>query len=474
MAIERRVPVERAVTLRRFSRAFFPEPLDASELAEFYSDALSICRGTDLVRRMSGHLLAGAEDAFYFKGVLYGNRGTGKSTEIIRLLASQEIRSKFVSVVVDAVTDLNPRSFTVVDVLLVTIANLIEACEAKCRELGRAFNEAGTMHRDLQQALAPFFSVLQAKIQDTVTKGGTVEGSFFGLAKASVRIEGQRRTDVLQKPESLSELGRALDRYIAAIKVHLPEFEFLVVGENFDREQVSRGRLADTFIEFGGVFRDLQLNLLFTLPVPFVNAHRGALPFRRQNQYPIYDIPVCTAAHEADPDGCGALRRLVGMRADPALFDDDALNLVIRASGGDLSWLFSMIVLSAERARYRNEDFPDTPARILFNDAEGVVLEQFSMFRNEMGVDPDDPDDAPWPDKRAKLRAIYEDSPDADVPSSVLYHLLRRRAVLYFNGRGRYGVHPMAIEILREQLDGLDETFHYKGGGLDAIKPRAK
>ena len=443
-------------------------------MAEFYSDALSICRGTDLVRRMSNHLVAASEDAFYFKGVIYGNRGTGKSTEIVRLLAAPEIRAKFVSIVVDAVTDLNPRSFTVVDVLLVAIANLIDACEAKCRDLGRAFHEAGTMHQDLQQALAPFFPALQAKVQDTVTKGGSVEGSFFGLAKASVRIEGQRRTDVLQKKESLSELGRALDSYIAAIKVHLPEYEFVVVGENFDREQISRDRLADTFIEFGGLFRDLQLHLLFTLPVPFVNAHRSALPFRRQNQYPIYDIPVCTAVHATDPDGCKSLRLLVEKRADPALFDDAAIDLMIRASGGDLSWLFSILVLSAERARYRNEDFPETPARILFDDAERVVLEQLSMFRNEMGVDPDDPDDAPWPDKRAKLRAIYEEAPDADVPSSVLYHLLRRRAVLYFNGRGRYGVHPMAVEILREQLDGRDETFHYRGGGLDSIPPAPK
>jgi hypothetical protein len=38
--------------------------------------------------------------------------------------------------------------------------------------------------------------------------------------------------------------------------------------------------------------------------------------------------------------------------------------------------------------------------------------------------------------------------------------------VLFFNGKGWYGVHPMAAEILREQLSG-EPAFKYRGGGLD-------
>lgn len=41
--------------------------------------------------------------------------------------------------------------------------------------------------------------------------------------------------------------------------------------------------------------------------------------------------------------------------------------------------------------------------------------------------------------------------------------MLRRRAVLFCNGEGRYAVHPLAVEMLREQLKVLE----YKGGGLD-------
>ncbi len=458
---------ERATDLNSIYSAFGPEPLDASQLPEFYSDALNVCRNNNLYRRMCGDLVRSADRRLFFKGVLYGNRGTGKSTEINRLLDSADVKSRFVPVRIDATSDLNVRSFSIIDFLMVMIPNLIESCEAKCKEIGVAFHEAGTMLRDLRSTLAPFFPVLQDRVQTGNTADAGVELNLMQLAKLSARIGTQRKVDLANETQGLAELGRALDRYVGAIIAHLPNHQFLIVGENFDREQVSREMLANTFIEFSGIFRDLRLHLLFTLPVPFVNAHKASIPFRRENQYPIYDIPVCDALHRTDPSGTQALRSLIARRADLALFDDSALDLLIRASGGDLSRLFSTIQMSADMAYYRHADYPGTEARVLFPDARRIVLEQLGMFRQEMGVDPDDPDDAPWSDKRDRLRAIYEQAPDADVPNPVLYHLLRRRAVLYFNGKGRYGIHPLAAEMLREQLDGRDATFRYKGGGLE-------
>ena len=98
-------------------------------------------------------------------------------------------------------------------------------------------------------------------------------------------------------------------------------------------------------------------------------------------------------------------------------------------------------------------------------DAAIVAREQLSIFRNEMGTtNPDQETD--WPTKRDKLRKIYEDDPEAAVPDPALYQLLRRRAVLFCNGKGRYAAHPLAVEMLRENYTN-DTNFTYKGGGLD-------
>ena len=99
-------------------------------------------------------------------------------------------------------------------------------------------------------------------------------------------------------------------------------------------------------------------------------------------------------------------------------------------------------------------------------DVVKAALYELSSFRNRMGTVGGDTDPTTWEVKRDKLRAIYTNTSQAKVPDEALYQLLRRRAVLYFNGPGRYGVHPLAVEMLKEEF-ATDSTFVYQGGGLD-------
>jgi hypothetical protein len=460
--------VERATDVAGIPKAFRPRPLRAEEMDAFYSDALNRRRANYLLRRIKDALVQFADErAFFFQGILYGNRGVGKSTEINRLLDNGDIKSRFVIVRLDALNDLNPQSFSVADVLLLLIVKLITRCEEKCRELGRAFQEAGTMVRDLQQLLAPFFPDLQSKDQLTRTTGGSGELNVLTLLKIGIRVEGQRKADSVAAREALTELSAVLERQISAAKDRLPEYELLVIGENFDKEQIPQSLLFETFVQYSSVLRDLRLHLLFTLPVPFVYAFGEQLAFRRESRYPVYDVPIFNEKHQRDAGGCEALIELLEKRADlNAIFAPEALELLLRASGGDLYRLFATIINAGQLARYRCEDDPSSERRVLQPDVETAVLEQLGIFRNEMGTALSDPDDTPWSEKLQKLRAIYEGSPAASVPDKALYQLLRRRAVLFFNGRGRYGVHPLAVEILREQL-ARDPTFVYRGGGLE-------
>jgi hypothetical protein len=262
-------------------------------------------------------------------------------------------------------------------------------------------------------------------------------------------------------------LSAVVERQISIARERLPEYELLVIGENFDKEQIPQSLLQDTFVQYASVLRDLRLHLLFTLPVPFVYSFGEQLSLRRENRYPVYDVPVCSQDHSRDDAGCQALIELMQKRADlDGVFANDAQELLLRASGGDLYRLFAIVVNSGRLARYRYEDDPSSERRVLRTDVETAVREQLGIFRNELGTTPNDPDDVPWDAKLQKLRDIYEGQPAANVPDKALYQLLRRRAVLFFNGKGRYGVHPMAVEILREQLVS-DPRFKYRGGGLD-------
>jgi hypothetical protein len=84
--------VQRAHDLSGIRKAFRPFPLSAAEM-EFYSDSLNRLRGTELQHSLTDALLECADEEFYFKRVFYGHRGSGKSTEINRLLEQPAINN---------------------------------------------------------------------------------------------------------------------------------------------------------------------------------------------------------------------------------------------------------------------------------------------------------------------------------------------------------------------------------------------
>ena len=455
--------VQKAHDLAGVSRAFRPTPLRAEEM-EFYSDALNKCRSNPR-RSIRKDLLEAADQGFFFKGVLYGNRGCGKSTEINNLLEDPAIKQKFVVVKVDATEELNPQTFSVVDFLSLLAINLIEQCRSVCSRNGNGFQSSWSMIDDLPNQLKSFFPELQGKFSETMSKEGTGELNT-GMFKASIRVGGQIKEDRSNERRPLSDLGDLLKKLIKVAFDHVPGWEILVVGENFDKEQIPHHLLSDAFVQYSAILRDLPVHLLFTLPVPFVYSNGNQLPFERANRYPLYDAPVFDESHRKDIGGLSALTELMRLRADlDNIIEGEALQLLQRASGGDLYLLFALTIKAGRLAGYRNEDHPSTPRKILSADAVTVVREQLSIFRNEMGttnleVETD------WPTKKAKLRKIYEDDPEAAVPDPALYQLLRRRAVLFCNGKGRYAAHPLAVEMLRENFAN-DPSFTYKGGGLD-------
>jgi hypothetical protein len=184
--------VEKAHDLYGIPRAFRPNPLSAEEIKTgFYSDSLNGRRASHL-RCLKDDLLESADLGFFFKGVLYGNRGVGKSTEINRLMDDPAIKLKFLVMRLDALDQLNPQTFSVVDVLTLLVISLLEGCEAECKRQQLAFHEAAGMMVDLQQQLAPFFPELQNKEQRTAISGGGGEVNLLQAIKLSVRVEGQR------------------------------------------------------------------------------------------------------------------------------------------------------------------------------------------------------------------------------------------------------------------------------------------
>jgi hypothetical protein len=106
-----------------------------------------------------------------------------------------------------------------------------------------------------------------------------------------------------------------------------------------------------------------------------------------------------------------------------------------------------LVLDAGEGARARNPD----AVKIEGYDAEAAVNNMRRDYRMKLGQSPYDAAPIPYSEKFAKLVAVYNSSPDSDIPDPTLYSLLRGRAVQEFNGAGWYGVHPLVVDILKDQ-----------------------
>ena len=120
---------------------------------------------------------------------------------------------------------------------------------------------------------------------------------------------------------------------------------------------------------------------------------------------------------------------------------------LIVASGGNLRDLFALVLDAGEGARGRNP----TATAIGPEDARLAINKMRRDYRMRLGQSPYDVQQIPYSEKLKRLLAVYGGASDNDVPDAVLYSLLRGRAIQEFNGEGWFGVHPLVVDILKEQ-----------------------
>ena len=193
------------------------------------------------------------------------------------------------------------------------------------------------------------------------------------------------------------------------------------------------------------MFQGLHVSMILTIPVWLAySPEAGRLPFER---HMIHDTPVYDRQHNPHANGQAAVQAVLEARVSPALFAEGQMTRLIVASGGNLRDLFALVLDAGEGARLGN------PGATVIgpNDARLAINKMRREYRMKLGQSPYDVNQIPYSEKSARLQAVYRGVPDSDIPDSVLYSLLRGRAVQEFNGDSWYGVHPLVVDILKEQ-----------------------
>lgn len=421
-----------------------PEPLvEPEEFRKYYRPQVDQVRGGDTVARLSLELQQ-AYQTLPFKAFLMGHAGVGKSTEITRLL--ERVKEQHVGVRVTA-KELNPFSFKVFDVLLLMLARLAEeANRMKAIPLG------GILSKDLVSEIEQWVAPETVKRVRTETTGGEVWAGLLAVfvsAKAEMKYAAERKTETVEyRLRRLADLVNLCNRLIDVCDQTLRKEtgkEWILVVEDLDQNGISPQQLQELFVQNGNVFQDLRVNLIFTIPVWLAYSPEAIrLPFAR---YMIHDTPVYDRKHSPHDIGRAAVQTVLEARVSPSLFAEGQMTRLIVASGGNLRDLFAMVADAGGGARAR-----DSTATVIGPDDARVAINKMRRdYRMRLGQSPYDVSQIPYREKLARLLAVYGHVPDNDIPDPVLYSLLRGRAIQEFNGDGWFGVHPLVVDILKEQ-----------------------
>jgi hypothetical protein len=445
-----------ATELDDLYRTLRPEPLiDPEEFKRYYREQVNQVRGEDTVARLSLKLQQ-AYGALPLKTFLMGHPGVGKSTEVTRLM--ERVKEQHVGVRLSIATELNPASFKVFDVLLLMLIRLAEEADRM-----QAVPLQGVLSEHLVSGIEQWFGTEQVKKSRTETtavgmeagagvKGDSLWAGLLGLfasAKAEMKYAADRKTEVveyrLQRLPDLVDLCNRLIDVCSQTMMAKTGQEWLLVVEDLDKTGISPQQLQELFIQYGTVFQDLRVNMIFTIPVWLAySPEANRLPFER---HMIHDTPVYDRKHGSHESGRAAVQAVLEARVSPTLFAEGQMTRLIVASGGNLRDLFALILDAGEGARTRN------PAATLIgpDDAKAAINKMRREYRMKLGQSPYDAHPIPYSEKLVRLLAVYGGTPDSDIPDPVLYSLLRGRAIQEFNGDGWFGVHPLVVDILKEQ-----------------------
>ena len=433
--------ITRAATIRDAYRACDLQPLSGDKLA--WHVELAGARG---VRERIAACLAMRERSQFVHIGFTGHRGCGKSTELRKLEADRRDELFVVYFEVTELLDPNDVSFT----------DLFIAITMK---LAQAFSDGGMpLDQGILDSIESFGdSVVREATNSRDAQLGTsteagVGGEIPFVAKLKALFTSQYQASTQHKvtirrvierdiTRLIDETNRLLSDARAKLAASCPNRDLLVVLDNLDRLPTDAAERL--FFQHGAFLRQLQADIIFTVPVSVTYSVRGLA-----NAFPAREmLPMVTIwQYERDrarldwaDAGLATMRSIVEARVDlEAVFDSpDLVSELARWSGGCPRHLVQLVrdaCLSAradERGNVSRADVDGAIRHMQFDFERMIPVEHYPVLQGIAR------------DKRAPSDALGQ---------AVLFNL----SALEYNGERRWNyVHPLLWRIERF-LEGMD------------------
>lgn len=330
-----------ATNLAQALNLFDPrEPLSGPKLRDYYVD-----RPGSPLKQMEVYLRGIDRPT---KVLFTGHRGSGKSTELFRLVSLLD--KEFFIVRFSVVDVLNPFDLTYVDLLLALATSLFRyATDAKLLKR----RKHGLVRDDLLEDVYRWFT--REVIEERAFEPRAEAGVAANVNLLAVKLEGKLSTEastrrtVRQKVEPrLSELLEKVNYVLDEVRRRSRK-RVLIIVEDVDKLDLPQARAL--FLEHAIPLTEPKAHIIYTFPVAL--RHLNDLPQIRNNFGQRFVFPN-VKIFERDGSPCQAGRQtmtqVVSRRMASDLITEQALEEVVTASGGVMLTLVQLVQSAATYA----------------------------------------------------------------------------------------------------------------------------
>ena len=434
-----------AETLAEIDFTLGDQPLlSRDEQKAFYSAEYEKARGSGQVGQLKFRLGASFGKKPFHAFVL-GHPGVGKSTEISRLLL--DLQDRYEPIRISAASELYPREIRIQDLLWLMIVRMLEVTTSPAI-MGFSYDLSPGLLNDVKREMSE--TVVKHLGINTAEVEAGISASLLVRIRAAFKIQRERKEETTEYTYSrLSTLLDLVNRVFDECNGYLKnerQLEWVIVAEDFEKLGVDADSLGRLFFDYRLLFEQLTTSLLLVVPVELVYSQDAErMPFGLQRQFMIPDMAVMDRGHEPNADGIGAMLAALELRMVSSLLAPGLAHKLVIASGGNLRTLFDLVARSAINAQIR------AGSRIELADAAEAVQDLRFKYKQRLGENSFDRDEALDSEtKLTKLYDVYQGQPYSQFADRALYLLLRHRMVLQHNGEGWFGIHPIAVDLLKQ------------------------
>lgn len=442
--------LKKATQLSDFFSAFPQAPLAGDEFKDFYVD-VDKERDNNLSRVGELREKLQKENS---KILFAGHRGSGKSTEINRMV--RDIGSKFFVIKFSVTQELDVIDLNYIDLVMVIMEQVAEQSE-----------KGGLIEKDskyIEKIKDWLGDVTEIKAEETgyMLEVGAGLKANRGILSLMIGLVAEFKAAIKSATSKKSEFRRKIEERINILKgycnvlineIHLSlkkhNKQLLVIIEDMDKAETDK--IHDIFFGHSGVISELNTHIIFTVHIAHLTTPGIA---SIKGNYNIVRLPMLKVKNQDRSlyrRGLDIIKKIVEKRSDISLFEENVLDEMIERSGGILRDLFEMIEVAASSSLFKKQD-------VIVKRASEYAFERLKMeYRGMITVRDEKDGNVTTKDLYKKLFEVNESESKQFRLDETMFLLLSCLAIIEYNGEQWFDVHPAVVSILENVDMGKDE-----------------